>query len=172
MEENVALNGNWKATHVFYTNSRTRWHECALYIMQRPPFKRVCANTQEVANPENLNCNFVLYTFLAITLFALFFPSLFLCAVSNIFPIIFSLLSFFFLLLDFLFSFFLPSCFSLFLLFPGHVLTSRSVYLWYFCANSESCVFNRCIVECKVNKFCSFKSNNLLSSNSGNYFLY
>lgn len=97
MEENVALNGNWKATHVFYTNSRTRWHECALYIMQRPPFKRVCANTQEVANPENLNCNFVLYTFLAITLFALFFPSLFLCAVSNIFPIIFSLLSFFFI---------------------------------------------------------------------------
>lgn len=45
MEENVALNGNWKATHVFYTNSRTRWHECALYIMQRPPFKRVCAPT-------------------------------------------------------------------------------------------------------------------------------
>lgn len=116
--------------HTYFIQIREQDGTSVLSTLCNDPLLNVYArqHTQEVANPENLNCNFVLYTFLAITLFALFFPSLFLCAVSNIFPIIFSLLSFFlfFLLLDFLFSFFLPSCFSLFLLFPGHVLTSRS----------------------------------------------
>lgn len=163
--------------HTYFIQIREQDGTSVLSTLCNDPLLNVYArqHTQEVANPENLNCNFVLYTFLAITLFALFFPSLFLCAVSNIFPIIFSLLSFFFYF-SFSSIFCSPSFYRLvslfFLLFPGHVLTSRSVYLWYFCANSESCVFNRCIVECKVNKFCSFKSNNLLSSNSGNYFLY
>lgn len=35
---------NWR-TCVFYTNSRTRWHEGVLYIMQRPPFKCICTHT-------------------------------------------------------------------------------------------------------------------------------
>lgn len=176
MEENVALNGNWKATHVFYTNSRTRWHECALYIMQRPPFKRVCAPTHaRSCKPRKFKLQFCAlhlschYSFRLIFSFSFSLRRFEHFSYYLLATIFFFL---FFLLLDFLFSFFLPSCFSLFLLFPGHVLTSRSVYLWYFCANSESCVFNRCIVKCKVNKFCSFKSNNLLSSNSGNYFLY
>lgn len=106
--------------HTYFIQIREQDGTSVLSTLCNDPLLNVYArqHTQEVANPENLNCNFVLYTFLAITLFALFFPSLFLCAVSNIFPIIFSLLSFFFLLLDFLFSFFLPSCFSLFFIIP------------------------------------------------------
>lgn len=85
--------------HTYFIQIREQDGTSVLSTLCNDPLLNVYArqHTQEVANPENLNCNFVLYTFLAITLLALFFSSLFLCAVSNIFPIIFSLLSFFFI---------------------------------------------------------------------------
>lgn len=154
---------NWR-TCVFYTNSRTRWHEGVLYIMQRPPFKCICTHThthiEEVAN-ENLNCTAQFCTLHLSYSFRLVF--LLPCSVSNIFPIIFSITFFFvFCSLIFLFFFFLLSYFFFYSLnflplFPGHVLSSHRVYLWYFCAKSKpgklSLVFlivNTSTVECKV----------------------
>lgn len=62
----------------------------------------------------------------------------------------------FFILLLFVVLFFFYSL-NFLLLFPGHVLSSHRVYLWYFCAKSKpgklSLVFlivNTSTVECKV----------------------